>query len=590
MMPLLKSHIYFAPIAEGVFFSAGKEKFVLKCSGAYPVVAKLLGRLDGTFPLDQLEKEIPEKIMPLFQTLVKQLTQYGMLVDANLGGGSLPGEWNEAYQSTITYLKDVTRDHVAAFRYWRGLKISVGGSGYAFKSVIQALVRSGAGDLAIFPEGGQARCADAECLRALDEIPDDARIVSRPPVAEANSYFRRENSYLLYASDDLEAAAGGEVLSRMLAAENVQRIAGGVANGSGIVCPEFLMKGASIRDVLDRMPRSQSPSLQPSVSVQSVVGNIIAFEALKHAVGATRNQVWQSRLGRFFLVSEGLAVSDHPIAGLHALPPDAAGIDFPVEPDAADVRDHLRNTEPLFDPVTGLFSRVRVEGGRELPLPHECILVHAPRCLGGQSSAVTVWGVDADAVRINAVLESCRVYVTLADPNAPAECVVAAMGHSRWYDLALAKSIAALPEFRDAAAHLIDLESVRDSSSRLYIRLARLYSDTLPVVIVRHLAGMPAYSAEARLAQRFCTRVAASAEEAVREALGEICSHLQLAKPIDPEPASQAGPRTPVSLDDPALRARPMDQTIRIRQCKFVVDRMLCDVGVHVGWIEVQKI
>ena len=152
MKPQLKSYVYFAPVASGIFFRGVGAEFMLKGKGLYDFLSPILSQFDGSQTLDSIKEPMSANQKKVVDTLVSQLLQTNMLVDnCQHNTLQLSDEERKIFSIGLQYLTDKAPDQLANFSAWRELKIAVIGNGPAQATMVEALLEQGIKQVYVVP-------------------------------------------------------------------------------------------------------------------------------------------------------------------------------------------------------------------------------------------------------------------------------------------------------------------------------------------------------------------------------------------------------------------------------------------------------
>lgn len=492
MRPRIKSYVYFDQHPEGVFFRSGGEAFILRGRGIYPIVAKLVERLDGQSDLQLLSNSLPEPLRPLLAAIVSELAKRSFLVDCSDGDleADLHGPLNPHEVQVLAYLADHVGHPVRAFVHWRDRDIVLVGDGRIAAAAREALVQLGARKIASVPD-----LAALQPGPALDG-PDAALLVAIDVASEADNA-----AINLLAPSTLVAGQSG---------------------GSVVVVPAAQ---------LAHVPRKGgADAVTPADPQCALAGKLLAHELFIRETGIADAVVRAS--GKHILPS--LRVVDFALDPAEAVKDVRAATDRPL----SDFEKFWATLDPLFQEPTGLFRLNALPETSQLPLFHRQISLSR-----GESQSVRGWGLGFEDASRRALRQAVEAHTALS-VEGPA---VTLAGFSREEAEARRELILALSDpGQHARAEVLRVEAkdLEGDALVLYRLCQKLGAEPFAIVmrIWPQLAG-------AVVEVAVDGKVIASAAEADRgaaivEVLGAFCSNLQNDEPPEDSIGAFRG-RTP---------------------------------------------
>ena len=554
----LKAHVFFKPVEGGVHLDAGAQAFVLNGAGLYPLVERVVARMDAGTTLEALRRDVPERLRPVVRQLLEALDAHGMLLEESAEVGALLAEDGPpARREFVRYLQDRADAATWPARYtaWRTSRVVLAGEGFALEAAANALADAGAGVLRV-------RCASArvtadDLRERLAAAPHGPRLELREIASlddlDLDDAFGDDAVALaLFASDAADSTQAAAAFARHAQARGVPAVVAGLFNGHAFAVPAASADAATraaLPELLQWAPSTRTLAQSPASF--AVLGAAAAQDALDDHFGIALPE--RARLARS--VSPWLELRQHPLVGaglaprgdgLAPLAPLPAGahalrLEMPEGRDLLPFERAKLALAPWFDALTG--PLVAIGGGEarpdaqvddigalaQLPLYHDAIAVRAPAAFAAPARRVVGWGLDAQQAGLRAL---ALALAALADATREADTsspYAAAFDEARWQALARAHAVAAAPDFA-ARCHAawLDAGAVDDET----IHLLRQIRAHLGLGDARLLLRWDARGAvvahcvvEGRVLGAACDT---SARLALREALGQACSRQQV--------------------------------------------------------------
>jgi hypothetical protein len=487
--------------------------FVLKGTGIYPVVARLLNLLDGRRERDTIASGLPEKVRPLFSLLLSELGKRDFIVDRGEGGDAAPA-LEADFATAIAYLSDHGPGALPRFEAWRRRVLAVGGSGRIFDSLVAALLDLGAGDLYIFrDDGAEPSEAYREALSRARRRTAPQRVTELgkgdvPPVPVDAT---------LYAADAIDEAC----LAAFAGADAPALVAGNL-DGRVIVGPgPAAMPFAELKARLNR----EAVPAAAAAGQLALAGNLLAFEWFRIDCGVSP----RGYSDRAKLVSAAMAVRDIPLD-----PARFAAQEKPVEHPERELTEFealLERLKPLFDEATGVFATGSGETLHQLPLYHHEIVVRTDADAVDAATPVRAWGLGVEDAGRRAIARAAEHYVLGRLAATQEQPMVARAGFSpeeakaqlalatAWLDEDLRAAATRSPiAFAEAEGEALVLWRLVQTMGPPDVRATRFEWAERPgaVVAIETGGGIVAWGA------------ASDPHQALAEALGNRCSALQL--------------------------------------------------------------
>ena len=583
MKPLLKSHVVYVPVEEGVYFQAGQNSFLFKGRGLFPLVTRIVSLLDGTRTVPALESIVPEKAHALLGLLLGELERARMLhMVVDTSEAPLPKHVEELYSGTIGFLKDETPHWPGVFRNWRETRIIAAGAGLSYRVMVRNLMRSGARRLVLALDQPEDPSGDRAAVTAsvAEAKSRDAEIVADWADSEqAVEAARADGARILYVSDAVPPH--DSLFLRLTALERPDSLAGGIYRGAALVGPEGA-DGPSLLPIWERIA-NKSAGPPYSRAARAILGSVVAFEALK-SLGAAEAAEPERR---DWLRRHCCHLRPDSTIEIHQLAPEAPAPASDSTP--AEAAEPRPDDGPLFDPATGCLQWEDFAGA-EFPLPHRAIRLQMDSGAGLASDPVTQWALTPQDIDERA---TARALESLAELESPAAAVagsafspaLANRDEAAWRLEARANAVARHPEFLSKAPPIrIDPESVADQDARMLIRLVRLYTGHLPNLWL--LGGGAVSIACVGVEGQLFRTAAASPGKAFVEALGDALSTLQMSRRPERQQPAFLGPLAAIE-PDPELPPTALDSVpgFAAAEFRFFEARLFPGGGASRRWI-----
>lgn len=485
-------------VAEGVYVSHGDRGFLIKEPRLETVIPRLLAMLDGARPAPEVRAALPDKVKEVFDLLWSGLAANAMLTCTP----SLPLA-PDTSPAVLQLLQNAMIQWEPCLHAWRAQSLTVWVDFDLVHLVVKPLIEQGVGQIMIIDQHGQA-----PQVLALAGIVEGVTVVS--PAAAADHH-----------GDRLLALVGAESIDAVRSlAPKYRRAIVGVVSPQGTAIAE--LSAASEQDLLEGSGLDLGDGIAlPPRHCLSVAAAILAFEALRsvitefsedeEAIERRHNDVRVVRMdgtvvthNRRVAAASGMtlaAVADHLVAG--------------ADPSLVEPADEWHH------PLLGPFVEQAVSGPA-FPLPHVSKLVRKKRDDGVlEETVVTAWGVDPAEAWNRCHAQAFEVLCGGMSRLAVAAGDAAAAEKS----LALLRSVAAC----DGTPAPVDFDTAWSNDVKMMARLVRLYWGETPDVTVA--GAEQARIARARLGDVMAVGTGFDADAAVRTALGELISTLQLGQP-----------------------------------------------------------
>jgi hypothetical protein len=501
--PMLRPGLLCVEVEKGSYVERGTSSFLVKGRRLHPVVSRLLRALDGRRTLGELEAALPDKLQPLFETLLQQLQVHDMVME----GPAEPEAGDHPNGSTLSFLQERSSRWREAFSDWSRLPITVGGSPALVPPLARSLTASGAGNLRIL--AGSAGPGDkGVAASAIAEGAYDA------------------GALLVYLTEGLPIGEEAVLLER-LAARHGTCLFGGIHEGIGVIGPE---SAEGPHAGLEAMGRIAPGGLPFTAAARAVLSSLAAFEALNARLAPWSDSPGETELrrSRLRIVRADGSVSLHdsrvalsggrPIA---AMPEPVAELPPPQDPAFA----------PWFDASFGLFAWAEVDGP-EYPLPHRAV---ALRSSLGADATICDWGVDPDSAEERTLLlavaafESGRIGHQAGPGVSP---LIAARSEAELSAAANALAQALSPSFlAQFPRRPVAPKDLDDPDGLMLARLAHRFEGSVPALWLAGSESAQAFLAWAMVGPWTGAAAAPSASRALTEAIGNALSALQRGAP-----------------------------------------------------------
>lgn len=497
MRPTLRSYVYFERHERGVFFRKGSDSFILQGRGLYAPVARLLDHLDGRQDLAAIERQLAPKLVSLLHLLIGELSSRGYLVDrGDADVSELP--LLDTYATVVAYLADHVPNAGRKFLEWRDSEITIAGAGYLPMATVAALSSLGASAITVHID---PKSRDDQTIALLQQA--GARLADLPTaLADA-----------IFVADSLETPYA----ERAFATSSFRMIAGGLrgrlvmAAGSHIAPTQL----AALIEPPEAVAR-------PTESQLVLLGNLLAYDLFRRMTGVVSPD--DGLTGK-------IVEADLSVRSLFPLPPPLAEGANETDRQLSEFERRWEQLKALFDPVTGLFFLRKHSELLQVPLMHQEIELRSQR--EADRLVVHGWGLGFD----DAALRTLRL---------AAEIQIVSSQH-RQHGIVMARTGAAGGEARARMLALIGLLDpvVRAKAATGEIDPATLSGDTLILWRLAKSAsqttvrlegyawdgGFAATVVEAMSGNVLAWGAEPDRREALKEAIGSYCSHLQLGTP-----------------------------------------------------------
>ncbi len=521
MRLMLKPSVLYTRVDEGVYVQSGTRSFVVKGRKLYPLIARLLNLMDGQRSLDELRTVIPEQYRQVFERLLSSLEKHRMLTS----GPHDAIRDNHPYADTLRYLQETSRQWERCFNDWSCLPITVTGSPALIPLLLKSLLRSGAGHLNVLASSVDKANRDTINTLAAEHAPNHTNFrFNWFGEADNDSHCGGSDAMLIHLTNQPVTPDHAQVL-RQLAARHGPCVCGGLSNGMAIVGPEAVAEVQPWLELLQLAPDSGQPF---PAAAQAVLSALLAFEALQARLAPWSDDpgTLEWRQGHCYIVRHDGSVETH----------DSSVSRISQRTLAADQPSSVVKPPPsnpawraAFDPVSGYLAWAAPDDP-EYPLAHRTIALTGALA-GANGTTICHWGLDPAAAEKRTVMqamaafESLRVGHSATPGQSP---LLAGSSKAELSAVALAYALAAQPDYiADNPPRSIRIESIEDADVQMLIRLARLYTDSLPELWVAGSIAAGSCIAWATVAKWTATAAAASFNSALLEALGDALSALQ---------------------------------------------------------------
>lgn len=528
----LKSSVHVMNLGDSTFIGDGRAEIVLPGAALFPVIDKLCAALNGARSREAIAEGLPTQVRPLFDNLVGALDRHGMLQRLAPSAVDPAYPAGHPYRDVLLFLRDREFDFAAQFERWRQTRLALVGSGYVLKAAARAFACLGIERICLHVEAG-----DVTPDEVVSGVADHFESVGRGEIEVVDrARFEREvrgSDMLIHAGDRLRPERGlagtGDVAAVRLA------LIAGVVDGVGLVVP--LRGDADIDALRSRLRGRRAPP--PSIASSALIGSVAAFRALSLSSVSAR------RLGDgpalpLLKVGSGGHVTEHLLcrtsacspATISALAETAVARRAALAERIPEAEDRF---EPLFDSVVGPFSWVAPGTQDQIPLAHESIELTVPDGAADVVERVTGRGRDRKDARADALRRAAVRYAEIVEDRQPGDVrapIVAAADYAVWRQNALAYALVASPGFeRGLQAWAVDPESAADLEVPWYARMAATYGRTPVKTWIGQSTACPGVLAYAQAGAAETWGAAATHQEALSNALGDLCSEVVRGEP-----------------------------------------------------------
>jgi hypothetical protein len=468
-----------------------------------------------------LRAALPEKLRPLFETMLTELESRGMLIEG-LGAATVRGH---PYESTLLFLQEHSTRWQDAFANWSRLPLTIGGAPALVPLLVRALIASGASNLRIV-----AGSLDPEDQAEIDALAaehaghhESFRCNGADPSAVVDGD-RDAGALLVWLTQAIPTPEEAALLTRLAACHGTC-LFGGVHGGIAVLGPETADGPSAWMDILARAEPGDVPF---TAAAGAVLSSLTAFEVLHARLAPWSDQPDEEdwRQGHVRVVRADGSVSTHDsraaLSGARAITATSTAETLLPAPRDAEFA-------PWFDPVVGPFGWAEVDGP-EYPLPHRAIALQ-PTVAGGGTAIVSDWGHDPDAAEERALMlaiaasESARVGHAAAAGISP---LFAARSEEELLGTSGAVARATMPSFTARfGVRPVDAQLLDDPEARMLAQLARLYTGSYPALRIAGKEGTDTFLAEATVGAWTAAAASHSAARALIEALGDALSAFQ---------------------------------------------------------------
>ena len=382
MKPQLKSYVYFAPVASGIFFRGVGAEFILKGKGLYDFLSPILSRFDGSNTLDDIKGSMSENQQKVVDTVVNQLMQTNMLVDNSLHNtAQLTEQERKTFKIGLQYLTDKAPNKLNSFANWRAQSVAVIGHGPAQATMVEALLEQGVKHIYVIPmnDAAEFMTVSEDHLALYQDLNQSFQAVESH-IAVISTWEKLQDITVdksVFTLANLDDSTINSILEKAFLPYST--LAGLVSN----IGSDQLVIANNPVELLNE-------SHELAKAERNIVGTSIIQQQLSAAV------LVQALFDEFF----GIASSDNQVTVIeesltineHSLLSGQYAIDWHQE----DLSKFLTSTKVLVDEKFGIFSE---SNGKQLPqIPLNVDKLTVPSVT--DHTDVVVWGHDlADATR-----------------------------------------------------------------------------------------------------------------------------------------------------------------------------------------------
>lgn len=543
----LRPSVNCVAVDDGVLFRVWDDQFLVKGPPSLSrLCSALLIALQQDVSVERLRETLPPAALDVALGIVEELSRRGGLLDTNaLSVTALTADLRERYRGTIAFLESRVPDPYAAFLTFHGARVHISGNGDALAAIVRALAGMGLASL-------DCACPVEERDAILLDLADQpACAVSF--VADAGA--EGGNFDLRIRIQTAPDVAGIDWPARATDQRGGAQLEAVLTPAIGLVAPVSTGRSTpGLADLIFRLrhqPEAQEPDGHQfgSPVAARLLGNVVAFEALKHLCAVTSPSDGKAAV----VTPSSLECAWHAIEPVAELRND--------DDSAEDVRAALRLFQTA-EPQTADTFLERFAGLTDRHFgwfddPHPRHLPQIPVSLaltGSTDPAVVVIGAggDEDAARHQAAIEIVRWWATeLADPDTiravdvvtgatselarPAMQLAAGHSYDEWlldglHRLAAAEVACSLDDRFQLALQPLRFEHVVDTEARwLWKSLALRFGRS--VEVVRAQARACPYIHVAHIVERgtsLALGTGASALDALRAAMLTALARAQL--------------------------------------------------------------
>ncbi|EKE87551.1 hypothetical protein [Idiomarina xiamenensis] len=439
----LKGNIYFNKVEDGVYFQGANGGFVLKGQQIYPIVAKIVAFIDAGVSLQDIHQKLPEKVRPLFHSLLTQWQQHQMLMPRQSDSKVPESWWNCAeFVDFYQYLREASSDFEQRFSAWQQQRILLIGNGPSLISALHGLAISGLSTLTVTVLNDRDTATAVEAIIADYQQQLPGWQCQLQVVDKLSDEHDVNDQQVLFCSTDLPYRK-----QQWFGPATVTAVAGGV-QGRAVVSPVTSISQCDHMAMLQQIRPAADSAVQMPDAAWSVLGSVAALNLVKAffalELNSLRNYVYQ--------VSPYLELSRHPLLPL--LTTAASGVEqngqlstaplaFESEFELPEERDMLLYEQvklalfPYFDPLLGCFDETAGRQIKQVPFFHARLDVSA---LPAAQSAATLMAValSADGAGLR-VLSKAIQWRMAAAAEVAAEALTVAFDVNTWRQQAFAR-------------------------------------------------------------------------------------------------------------------------------------------------------
>ncbi len=487
----LRPSVLWRETEEGVLVELGRRSFVMRGKKAYTVVARLLPLFDGSWSLREIRGSVPEPLHSMLDRLVEELTDRNMLTS----GGPVAAELSDFSDELVRLAQDRCDDWQGALLSWANRSVTI--------------------------------VAPDKLSQTIERYCADLGVHSTRMSASEVEGSQLDGSLLIWLATNLpDALKAGDV-------EDADGAVGAVMRGplAAIVTGD----GENLGHLPDLFRKC--PDLEESLGEIAVTGfcGLLVYQALQVHMRKFQDP-HQSKGGSDELRLFRRDGSVHQIEldlALHSSSSFDADRGY-----LAEIPTLEPTLAPLFDSDLQLMSWADdQEKSSPFPLLHRSIALSSVCENGDPEKIISEWGLtpeEADRRTIRAALIAVADGHYGTGPTDGYSPTVAASDEAEAVQIGRAHLLAQKCKLWDSAAKSsVDLARDCDPDLGVMVRLARLVGGgTFPQLYLASDPQQVAFVATVQLSGLSVSRLGASGDKALYDAIGELLSASQRGLPV----------------------------------------------------------
>lgn len=397
MKPLLKSYVYFAPIASGIFFRGANAEFILKGKGLYLFLSKILAQFDGAQTLDDIKKPLNENQQYVVDKMVGELISKNMLHDnkAVLAIDLLSIE-HEKFKVSLNYLMDKAPCGIEKFPDWREQNTLIIGSGAAQLALAEALLEQGIKNIWLLPliDAVNVGSLTAEKTAFISELNNLYREVGSQIyiASEWKQLANTDISNCIFTQANLTQSMISSVMTK--ANLNKELLTGVITN----IGNEQLV---IVDNVLEKLSNCHEFSnIDMSIKEASLIQQQLSSAVIAQSLFDAFFDIARERKGV-------LVIDDSLIVNRHLLLSEQQNIDW----DNPDSSDFLQSIAILEDDKFGIFGASNGDDLPQLPLSVDKLTISTKSSQKKLATDVVSWGHNLPNAKKQVLKKGISIYL-----------------------------------------------------------------------------------------------------------------------------------------------------------------------------------